>query len=284
MGATPAYTDIAYDVADGVATISLNRPDQLNTFTGAMGRELSDAYRLADGDPDVRCVVVTGTGRAFCAGANLSGGESFTKPDEASRTGKAPFSSNPLTFNPYDVRKPVIAAVNGHAIGVGLSMTMAADIRIFARDAKYGFVHVRRGVMPDVAAHWTVPRIIGHARTAELFLTGRMFDGTEAERLGLANEVLDGADVLARALEIATEIARHTAPVSVAVTKRLLWTSPDLSHDEVVAQETADHIAIMSGPDAREGAMAFMERRDPDWSMTLEEHYPPMVDPSEPLG
>jgi len=219
---------VTVETADGVAVVTLNRPDKLNAFTGRMGEQLGRAYAACDADDAVRAVIVTGAGRAFCAGADMEpGGETFAAP-----TGDE-FSASPVRPPAWDVRKPVLAAVNGHAIGIGLTLTMQCDLRFVAEDAKLGFVHVRRGVLPDAHAHWTVPRAVGFARAADLFLTGRTFSGREAAELGLANRALPAADVLEAALDVARDIAVHTAPLSVALSKRLLWASPALDREEI---------------------------------------------------
>jgi enoyl-CoA hydratase/carnithine racemase len=247
--------------ADGVAVITLNRPDKLNTFTGAMGKGLGRAYTACDADDAVRAVVVTGAGRAFCAGADMEpGGETFAAP-----TGDE-FTASPVSPPAWDVRKPVIAAMNGHAIGIGLTLAMQCDLRFVAEDAKLGFVHVRRGVLPDAHAHWTVPRAVGFARAADLFLTGRTLTGREAAELGLANRALPADDVLPAALDVARDIAVHTAPLSVALSKRLLWASSALDRDEIGYLETEYHRLVMGRPDAREGVLAWLERRDPKWT------------------
>jgi enoyl-CoA hydratase/carnithine racemase len=209
----------------------------------------------------VRAVVLTGAGRAFCAGADMEpAGDTFAAP-----TGED-FSASPVSPPAWDVRKPVIAAVNGHAIGIGLTLAMQCDLRFVAEDAKLGFVHVRRGVLPDAHAHWTVPRAVGVARAADLFLTGRTFSGREAAELGLVNRALAADDVLPAALDVARDIAVHTAPLSVALSKRLLWASPALDREEVGYLETEYHRLVMGTPDAREGVLAWLERRDPRWT------------------
>jgi enoyl-CoA hydratase/carnithine racemase len=251
---------VTIEIADGVAVVTLNRPEQLNTFTGGMGDQLGRAYESCDADDAVRAVVLTGAGGAFCAGADLEpSGDAFAAPGKE-------FNSSPVDPPAWVVRKPVIAAINGHAIGIGLTLAMQCDLRFVAEDAKLGLVHVRRGVLPDAHAHWTVPRAIGHARAADLFLTGRTFSGREAAEIGLANRALPAGDVLPAALETARDIAVHTAPQSVALSKRLLWASPTLDRDEVGRLETEYHRIVMGSPDAREGVMAWIERRDPKWT------------------
>ena len=184
------------------------------------------------------------------------------------------FSAAAVAFPAFRVRKPVLAAVNGHAIGIGFTLAVQADIRFFAQGAKYGVLQVRRGMMPDGYAHFTLPRLIGVARAAEILLSGRRFDGAEAERLGIANRALPAAEVLPAALELAREMAVETAPLSVAVTKRLLWESFALSASEVEQKETALHRHLMGTEDAREGPMAWLERRKPNWKLSVNRNWP----------
>lgn len=265
---------VVVEIADLVAVLTLNRPEALNAFSGQMGRELGAAYGACDADDGVRAVVVTGAGRAFCAGADLTPrGDTFAAPGEG-------FTASPISPPAWDVRKPVIAAINGHAIGIGLSLAMQCDLRLVAEDAKLGFVHVRRGVIPDVHAHWTVPRTVGFARAADLLLTGRTFRGAEAAELGLVNRACPAEEVLPAALELARDIAEHTAPVSVALSKRLLWASPVLDRDEIARLETEYHRHVMGTADAREGVLAYLERRAPDWQLSPTADLPP--GPREP--
>ena len=195
-----SYRDILWEVEQGVAQITLNRPKARNTFTGAMGEDLAAAYQRCDEDDEIRAVVVTGAGEAFCAGAEMSA-EVFASSDFRD------FSAAAVAFPAFRVRKPVLAAVNGHAIGIGFTLAVQADIRFFAREGKYGVLQVRRGMMPDGYAHFTLPRLIGVARAAEVLLTGRRFDGVEAERLGIANRALPAAEVLPAARALAREMA-----------------------------------------------------------------------------
>ena len=251
---------VLFDVAEGGATVTLHRPEVRNAFGAGMGAALDDAYRRCDGDDVIRAVVLTGTPPAFCAGADMStGGETFGTPDAES------FSAAALSVPAWQVRKPVIAAVNGHAIGLGLTLALQCDIRIFAADAKYGVVQVRRGVMGDAYSHWTLPRIVGLANAADILLTGRTFDGHEAKELGVCSRVLPNDEVLPTALELARDIAENTAPLSVAYSKALLWESAQLDAVGVEARETEYHHYLMGAPDAREGVLAFIERRAPRW-------------------
>jgi enoyl-CoA hydratase/carnithine racemase len=263
------YQDIQFTVEDGVATITLSRPEHRNAFSGRMGVELGRAYVECDRNDDVRAVVLTGAGSDFCVGADFSqGADVFDQQDERS------FSAAAVDPPAFRVRKPVIAAVNGNAVGIGLTLPMQCDIRLFAREGKYGFLHVRRGVLPDAYSHWTVPRAIGHARTAELFLTGRRFDGDEAAAIGLATRVLPAGEVLPAALEIAHDIAVNVAPLSAALCKRLLWEEQPLSAAAVERKETALHHVVMGEQDAIEGVMAFLERRAPQWQLRVGTHWP----------
>ena len=272
-GLAAGFEDLRVEVDGPVAILTLDRPDQLNAFSGAMGRSLTAALRAADADDAVRVVVLTGAGRAFSAGADFSGGSGvFGAPT------KETFSSDPLDdFHPWDVRKPVIAAINGHAVGLGLTMTLQCDIRIVAADAKLGIVQTRRGILPDLHSHWTLPRIVGHARATELLLTGRMFRGHDALEWGLATEALPAEQVLPRALELAHEIASHTAPISVGASKRLLWMHAP-PPERVNELERDIHLHLMGTADSREGVMAYMEKRDPQWSLTMSEDWPAWLD------
>ena len=254
---------------DGVLVATLNRPDTRNAFSGAMGRALGDIYRMADTDDAVRVVVLTGTPPAFCAGADFSNGS-----DVFERSDGPAFSANPVNPPAWRIRKPVIAAVNGHAIGVGFTLTLHCDLRFMAHDAKYGIVQVRRGVMPDAMSHWTLPRLVGLANAADILLTGRTFTGAEARDLGVASRVLPNDDVLPHALEVAHDMAINTAPLSVAVSKRLLWGTFSMTPDEVDLAETGLQHHLVGEADAREGVMAFLERRDPQWSLTVNDNWP----------
>jgi enoyl-CoA hydratase/carnithine racemase len=213
--------DLLVDVNGGVAVLTLNRPAQLNAYTGAMGALLSRAYLECDEDDEVRAIVVTGAGRAFCAGADFSSGaKPFDNPAD-----DGTFSASPITPAAFELRKPVIAALNGHAIGIGLTIALQADIRIVAEDAKYAVVQVRRGVIPDCMAHWTLAQLTSLGVAADILLTGRTISGSGAVALGIANRALPAGQVLDHALELARDIAVNVAPMSAALCKRLLWDS-----------------------------------------------------------
>ncbi len=272
------YADILFDLSpEGVALITLNRPEAMNTFTGRMGVELGHAYRRCDEDDSVRAVVLTGAGKAFCAGADMTeGAETF-----ASQDNQPEFSASPVAMRAWEIRKPVIAALNGHAIGIGLTLALQCDIRLIARQGRYGVLQVRRGVIPDCEAHWTLPRLVGMAKAAEILLTGRKFDGEEALSLGIASRCLESDQVLPEALEMAREIATQTAPLSVGISKKLLWQSSSLSPEQVERYETYFHHHLMGRPDSVEGVMAFLERRDPNWTSAVTQDWPDWPEPDE---
>lgn len=271
------YQDIRFALEDGVATITLHRPEQMNSFSGLMGEELGDAYRRCDADDDVRAVILTGAGRAFCAGADMTAGaETFASQDAAG------FSASPVRPPAWEVRKPVIAALNGHAVGLGLTLALQCDMRICADEGKYGVLQVRRGMMPDAQSHWTLPRLIGTERAASLLLTGRKVGGQEAQALGLVLRSVPAAQVMETALEIARDIAQNAAPLSVAITKKLLWQSSALDADQVERAETELHHHLMGKPDAIEGPVAFLERRKPVWKLTVSRDWPEWPDLDAP--
>jgi enoyl-CoA hydratase/carnithine racemase len=268
------YRTIRYEVSQGVGMITLHRPEVRNALNATMADELADAYRRCDADDRVRAVVLTGTPPAFCAGADLTaGGETFAPRNEGG------FSAAATDMPAWDVRKLVIAAVNGHAIGVGLTLALQCDIRIFADEASYGVVQVRRGVMGDGYSHWTLPRIAGMSNAADILLTGRTFDGHRARELGICSDTLPAEQVVAAALDLARDVAANAAPLSVAVSKQLLWESWNLAPDEVEASETALHHFLMSRPDAREGVESFLDRRPARWRGSVARDLPVRPDP-----
>jgi len=255
--------DLTVAVADGVALLTLNRPERRNAYTAQMGALLNQAYRDCDADNGVRAIVLTGAGDAFCAGADFAAAASpFDSP-----SGDA-FTASPTDPAAFELRTPVIAAVNGHAIGIGLTIALQADLRIMAQDAKYAVAQVRRGVIGDCMSHWTLPHLVGGAVAAELLLTGRTFDGHEAVALGVASRALPGAQVLQHAMTIARDIAVNVAPMSAALSKRLLWDTMSKGYTprQVADLETQLHHRVMGSPDAREGVEAFVQRRPPRWS------------------
>ena len=264
-------TTIAYAVADGVATITLNRPDRLNAFNRTMFAELLEAFDATDTDDDVRAVVVTGAGRAFCAGADLeAGGATFDQGNQAVATGPAPRDTGgELVLRIFRSLKPVIAAINGPAVGVGASMTLPMDIRVLAEEAKVGFVFAARGIVPDGAASWFLPRVVGINQALEWCLTGRVFPATEALAGGLVRSLHPADQILSVATELAREIAANVAPVSAVITRQLLWQM--LGADHPMAAHRIDSQAIFDTgrmADATEGVTAFLEKRPARWSLT----------------
>lgn len=271
-----SFETIAYDVTDRVATITLNRPDRLNAFNGAMRNELLEVCDQIDADDEVRAVIITGAGRAFCAGADLeSGGATFDagaqgRPtDQANRDGGGTVS---LRF--FELTKPIIAAINGAAVGVGITMTLPMDIRLAAPGAKIGFVFARRGIVPEACSSWFLPRLVGISQAARWCYSGRVFTAEEAAEGGLVELVEDG-DVVGRATEIATEIAVEAAPVSVSLTRQLLWRG--LTFDHPMQSHRADSRAIQAlgqMADAREGVTSFLEKRQPEWTLAPSKDLP----------
>lgn len=264
---------VTYDVItvarDGaVAVVTLNRPERMNAWTWQMSVELEHAYAALDDDDEVRAVVVTGAGRAFCAGADLdASGATF----DGSQPGRGSFAER----YPGPRRRaaqcatPVIAAVNGAAVGAGLTMTLEHDIRVVAEDAKLGAVFNRRGVIPDADLLWSLPRMIGYARAMDLLLTGRIFTGREALELGLASRAVPKEQVLPTALEVAHDIATNVAPVSAAITKRLARRYLETNDRAAAAREEMELFAWAGKqPDAKEGVVAFLEKRDPQWALS----------------
>ena len=257
------YDQIRWDVDEHVATITLNRPDRLNAFTPTMLDELLAAFDRADSDDDVRAVIVTGAGRGFCAGADLgSGGETFDYrargvEDDVPRDG-----GGRLVLRIFECTKPVIAAINGPAVGVGATMTLPMDIRLAAEDARIGFVFTRRGIVPEACSSWFLPRIVGISRAMEWAATGRVFDAREAHEGGLVRSLHPGGDLLDAARALAEEMSDNAAPVSVALARRLMWTMLGATHP--MEAHRADSRAMLSrgrSADAREGVTAFLEKR-----------------------
>ncbi len=262
------FETIEYAVADGVLTITLNRPDRLNAFTGQMRDDLIAAFDASDADDDVRAVVVTGAGRGFCAGADLAGGGTTFdavargSEDELLADGTPRDGGGQVSLRIFESLKPVIAAINGPAVGVGITMTLPMDVRLVANGARIGFVFARRGIVPEACSSWFLPRIVGISRAMEWVATGRVFDADEALAGGLVRSVHPQAELLPAAYALAREIAEATAPVSVAHARRLLWTMLGAAHP-MQAHEADSRAMAARGrsADAREGVAAFLEKR-----------------------
>jgi enoyl-CoA hydratase/carnithine racemase len=264
------FETIRYEVADGVLTITLNRPDRLNAWTPAMQAELIEALDRADADDAVRAIVFTGAGRGYCAGADLEGGGSTfdwrdREPDTPSGDtggGIPRDGGGRFTLRLFDCTKPTIAAINGPAVGVGITMTLAMDVRLAADDAKMGFVFARRGIVPEACSSWFLPRIVGIAQAMEWVATGRVFAAREALEGGLVRSLHPKDELLPAAYALAREIADNAAPVSVALARRLLWTMLGAEHP--MDAHRADSRAMFArgqSADAREGVTAFLEKR-----------------------
>ena len=272
------YEEIQYEVAHNIATITLHRPDKLNAFTNRMLKEIISAFDEIDADDEVRAVIVTGSGRAFCAGADLSGGgETFAKggSDVAAKTGVVRDGGGLVALRIFESTKPVIGAINGAAVGVGVTMTLPMDIRVASDSARFGFVFARRGIVPEAASSWFLPRIVGISQAAEWCYTGRMIDSTEAKAAGLVRSVHAPDELLGVAQGIAREIADNAAPVSVALTRKMLWRMLGASHP--MEAHRVDSRAINSrgaSADAREGVMSFLEKRPPQFPGKVSEGLP----------
>jgi enoyl-CoA hydratase/carnithine racemase len=281
-----AFEQIRYEVADRVLTITLNRPERLNAWTPVMQGELIAAFDAADADDGVRAIVVTGEGRGFCAGADLErGGETFdwrnrTRPSDTPRDGGGTF-----TLRVFESTKPVIAAINGPAVGVGMTMTLPMDVRLVAEGAKLGFVFARRGIVPEAASSWFLPRLVGISRAMEWVATGRIFTPEEAFEAGLARRVLPAEELLPAAYALAHEIADNTAAVSVALARRLLWTGLGLSHPmEAHRADSRAMFARGQSADAVEGVTSFLEKRPAQFPDRVSEGLPdvfPWLEPPE---
>ncbi|MEU5841654.1 enoyl-CoA hydratase-related protein [Rhodococcus sp. NPDC047139] len=267
-----------------VAVIRLNRPDRLNAFTNEMGERLISLFDETDSDDDVRAVVLTGTGRGFCAGADLAaGGDTFALGDDPDTGGAPPDLGGRVTLRIYRSLKPVIAAINGPAAGVGVTMTLPADIRIAADTAKFGFVFTRRGLVPEACSTWFLPRAVGVSTAVEWTVGGRMVPVEEALERGLVREVVPAERVQERALEIAQELVSGTAPVSVALTRQLMWRmlgAPD-PHVAHRAESIGIHVRGTSG-DVREGVESFLEKREPKFPDRVSDGLPDLFEHPHP--
>jgi len=269
-----AYETLLTQLEDGVMTVTLNRPDKLNAFNTVMSRELIDFFHGVNAMDEVRAIVVTGAGRAFCAGADLGGGgATFDRPrEENHRDG-----GGMVALRIFRSLKPVIAAINGPAVGVGITMTLPMDVRLVAEGAKIGFVFARRGIIPEAASSWFLPRIVGISQAMECVATGRVFTAEEALAGGLVRSVHPQGQVLDAAYELAREIADNAAPVSVAIARRLMWTM--LGADHPMEAHKADSRAMLArgqSQDAVEGVTSFLEKRAPTFSDSVSAGLPEM--------
>ncbi|WP_373489082.1 crotonase/enoyl-CoA hydratase family protein [Blastomonas sp.] len=263
------YKTIRYDVAEGIATITLNRPEKLNAFTNAMMHEMNAAFGLIDADDDVRAVIVTGEGRAFCAGADLTpdgGGGPFASAERVTDLSdvRVRDGGGQLTLRIFRCTKPVIGAINGAAVGIGATMQLPMDMRLASTNAKFGFVFARRGIVPEAASAWFLPRLVGQQQALEWCMTGRVFSADEALAGGLVRSIHAPDDLIPAATALAREIIDNTAPVSIALTRAMLWRIPSAPHPMHAHRidSRAIYTRAQSG-DAAEGVASFLGKRAP---------------------
>ncbi len=284
------FSQINYEVSDQIATITLNRPEKLNAFTNTMLHEIIAAFDMSDADDNVRAVIVTGAGRAFCAGADLSaGGETFSRggSDVMAKSGdttngvsddgaRLPRDGGGLvSLRIFESLKPVIGAINGAAVGVGVTMTLPMDIRLAGDSAKFGFVFARRGIITEACSSWFLPRVVGISRATEWVFTGRMIAPQEACDAGLVRSVHAGDDLAGAARALAKEIVENTAPVSVALSRQMLWRMLGASHPmEAHRAESRGILQRGKSADAREGVMSFLEKRAANFTMKVSNDMP----------
>jgi enoyl-CoA hydratase/carnithine racemase len=257
------FEQIRVELDDRVLTITLNRPDRLNAWTAQMGQELMAAFDRADADDEVRAAVVTGAGRGFCAGADLAGGGATFDWREREQVGAVPRDNGgQFTLRVFDCRKPVIAAINGPAVGVGATMTLPMDVRLAAEEARIGFVFARRGIVPEACSSWFLPRVVGISRAMEWVATGRVFSAQEALDAGMVRSVHPGGELLDAAYGLAREIADNAAPVSVALARQLMWRMLGAEHPMLAHRADSRGMFVRGqSADAREGITAFLEKR-----------------------
>ena len=285
-----AYEQIKYEVEDNILTITLNRPDKMNAFTHVMMDELIAAFDAADADDNVRAIIVTGAGRAFCAGADLSeGGATFdraARPDRKTAplrpNGEVEWSDEAVrdgggrvTLRIFKSLKPVIGAINGAAVGIGVTMQLAMDVRLASTEARFGFVFARRGIVPEAASSWFLPRIVGISQALEWCYSGRVFPAQEALAGRLVSKVLPADELLPAARAIAREIAENTAPVSIALIRQMMWRM--LGADDPMEAHKIDSRGIYSrgaSADVKEGVMSFLEKRPAKFTQTVSKDMP----------
>ena len=285
-----AYEQIKYEIADNILTITLNRPDKMNAFTGIMQKELIAAFDAADADDNVRAIIITGAGKAFCAGADLSeGGATFDRAARKDRktaplrpNGEVEWSDDAVrdgggrvTLRMYKCLKPIIGAINGAAVGIGVTMQLAMDIRIASENARFGFVFARRGIVPEAASSWCLPRIVGISQALEWCFSGRVFDAKEALAGRLVSKVVPADELIPAARALARESADNSAPVSVALLRQMMWRQSAM--DDPMEAHKIDSRGIYSrgaSDDVKEGVMAFLEKRPAKFTQTVSKDMP----------
>jgi len=264
------YEQILYDVKDGILTITMNRPDKLNAFTGTMMKEMIDALDCADADDEVKAIIVTGSGRGFCAGADLSSGadtfnaDSSSKAEESAQERSIADGGGLLTLRIFDCLKPIISACNGPAVGIGATMQCAMDIRLASTSARYGFVFSKRGIVPEACSSWFLPRLVGISQALEWTYSGRVFDAPEALAKGLVRSVHEPEDLLPAARELALEFANQTSSLSIALIRNMMWKMLGADHPVVAHNIDSRGVNAMGkSADAKEGVVSFLEKRPP---------------------
>ena len=269
-----AYETLLTEIDQRVLTVTLNRPDRLNAFTETMMNELLDVLDEVDRNDEVRAVIVTGAGRGFCAGADLgAGGGTFDQ--KRARAGIPRDGGGRVTLRLFDCNKPLIAAINGPAVGVGITMTLAMDIRIASDQAKLGFVFARRGIVPEACSSWFLPRIVGISRAMDWVASGRVFPAQEALEAGLVSELVSPDQLLPRARAIAATYAEHTSAMSVAFARQMMWKMLGADHPMEAHKIDSEAIHFMGGsPDAYEGVQSFLEKRSPSFAMKVSSDMP----------
>ena len=275
-----AYQTLSTDLSNGILTLTLNRPERLNAFNQAMRQDLLAVLDEIDADDEVRVVIVTGAGRAFCAGADLEKGGATFDAGEAAAEAPEPDALRDggglVTLRLFDCKKPVIAAINGPAVGVGITMTLAMDLRLASSTARMGFVFARRGIVPEACSSWFLPRVVGISKAVEWVATGRVFPASEALEAGLVSEVLPGDELLPRARELAAEIVDNASAVSVALSRQLMWKMLGADHPMEAHKIDSASIRYMgASPDAYEGVQSFLEKRPPRFEMKVSRDLPP---------
>ncbi len=272
------YEQILYDVRDNLLTITLNRPEKLNAFTGTMMTEMMDAFDRADRDDDIRAIIVTGAGRAFCAGADLSSGPDTFDPARVDRPGKKSAvradgsidwsneetrdGGGRLTLRIFECLKPVIAAVNGPAVGVGVTMQLAMDVRLASENARFGFVFSRRGIVPEACSTWFLPRVVGISQALEWAFSGRVFSAQEALAGRLVSRIYPAGELLGAARALGREIADNTSQVSVALIRQMMWKMLGADHPMEAHKVDSKGIFVRgASPDVKEGVRSFLEKR-----------------------
>lgn len=272
---------LLYSVEDGIATVTLNRPEKLNALTGELVTELVRVFDRTDRDDGVKAVIVTGSGRAFCAGADLSEGETSldfddeNDPNVIKVDGFVRDGGGRIALRIFNSLKPVISACNGPAVGIGVTMQLPMDIRLASTSARFGFPFTRRGIVPEAASSWFLPRIVGISTALEWCYSGRIFDAEEALQAGLVRSLHEAEDLMPEARKVAREIADNTAPVSIALTRQLMWRMMGADHPMVAHR--ADSLAVQirgASADAREGINAFLEKRAADYPDTVSRDLP----------